>query len=152
MQTGPFISPKAYRDLYQPFHKIINGWIHANTTWKTFIHTCGSIVGLIPDMIDSGFDVFNPVQLSATGMDAAALKGRFGDRITFWGGGIDTQRTLPFGTADEIRAEVAERMQLLGANGGFVFNSVHNIQAGTPAENLVALYDAVREYRAYGRG
>ena len=149
MQTGPFISPSAYRDLYQPFHKRINGWIHANTTWKTFIHTCGSVTALLPDIIESGFDVLNPVQISAAAMDAKELKARFGEQIVFWGGGVDTQRTLPFGTAAEIRAEVADRMRTLGRGGGFVFNTIHNVQAGVPVENLVALYDAVREHRAY---
>lgn len=146
-QTGPFISPKAYRLLYQPFHKQVNDWLHRNTTWKSFIHSCGSVAALIPDFIEAGFDALNPVQTSAAGMEAQGLKERFGDRLCFWGGGIDTQHTLPFGTPDEIRAQVKERMQIFGRGGGFVFNSIHNIQAGTPAENLVALYEAVNEYR-----
>lgn len=149
MQTGPFISPKAYRDLYQPFHKEINGWIHKNTTWKTFIHSCGSVTALLPGFVESGFDILNPVQLSAANMDGRMLKERFGARVTFWGGGVDTQRTLPFGTPDEVRQEVRERMRVLGPGGGFVFNTIHNVQASVPAENLVALYDAVREYRKY---
>jgi hypothetical protein len=146
-QTGPFISPKSYRQLYQPFHKEVNNWLHENTTWKSFIHSCGSVAALIPDFIDSGFDILNPVQTSATGMDPAGLKERFGDRLTFWGGGIDTQHTLPFGTPEEIRAQVKERMQIFGRGGGFVFNPIHNVQARTPVENLVALYEAVKEYR-----
>ncbi|MGE5221111.1 MAG: uroporphyrinogen decarboxylase family protein [Omnitrophica WOR_2 bacterium] len=146
-QAGPFISPLAYRQLYQPFHKQINDWIHKNTTWKIFIHSCGSIDRLIPDFIDAGFDVLNPVQTSATGMDPRGLKERFGDRISFWGGGIDTQKTLPFGTPEEVRSEVRERMSILGRGGGFVFNPIHNVQARVPAENLKALYEAVQEYR-----
>ena len=149
MQTGPFVSPGAYRDLYQPFHRRINDWVHANTKWKTFIHSCGSVVDFIPDFIDAGFDVLNPVQCSATGMDPEGLKERFGDRVTFWGGGVDTQKTLPFGTPEEIRAEVKERIRIFGKGGGFVFNSIHNIQAATPVENLVALYEAFRANAKY---
>ena len=149
MQTGPFIGPATYRELYQPFHKQINGWIHQNTTWKTFIHSCGSVIALLPDFIESGFDVLNPVQLSATGMDPKVLKERFGDQIVFWGGGIDTQQVLPFGTPDEVRAQVRERIATLGANGGFVFNTIHNVQAGTPVANLQALYSSVQEFGRY---
>src|SRR5690606_21727459 len=94
-QTGSFISRRAYRDLFMPFHQAINDWVHAHTTWKTFIHSCGSVVALLPDFIEAGFDILNPVQCSAAGMDPATLKARFGDRITFWGGGVDTQHTLP---------------------------------------------------------
>ncbi|MBG0786713.1 MAG: methyltransferase [Anaerolineaceae bacterium] len=148
-QNGPFISPKAYRDLYQPFHKIINEWVHANTGWKTFIHSCGSVVKLIPDFIESGFDVLNPVQTSAAGMAPEVLAERFGDQVTFWGGGVDTQQVLPFGTPEEVRAQVQERLQIFGRGGGFVFNPIHNVQAGVPVENLVALYEAVAEYRDY---
>ena len=151
-QNGPFISPKAYRDLYQPFHKIINNWVHQNTTWKTFTHSCGSVVKLYPDFIKSGFDVINPVQTSAAGMDPEELAEQFGDRVTFWGGGVDTQHTLPFGTPEEIKAQVRERMQIFGTGGGFVFNPIHNVQAGVSVENLMALYEAVNEYRGYSVG
>ena len=146
-QNGPFISPDAYRKLYQPFHRRVNDWVHAHTPWKTFIHTCGSVIALLPDIVDAGFDILNPVQCSAAGMDPQTLKEKFGDRLTFWGGGVDTQKTLPFGTPDEIRRQVHERIEIFGRGGGFVFNTVHNVQAGTPAENLVALYEAVRETR-----
>jgi hypothetical protein len=149
MQTGSFISPKAYRQLFQPFHKQVNGWIHAHTPWKTFIHSCGSVVGLLPDFVESGFDILNPVQLSAAKMDAGQLKAQFGDRITFWGGGVDTQHTLPFGQPDEVRVQVGERIRTLGPGGGFVFNTVHNVQARVPVENLLALYAAVRDYGDY---
>jgi uroporphyrinogen-III decarboxylase len=148
-QNSSFISPKTYRQLYQPFHKQVNTWIHKNTTWKTFIHSCGSVVNLIPDFIESGFDILNPVQTSATGMDPRGLKSQFGREIVFWGGGIDTQSTLPFGTPAEIRAQVSERMKIFGQGGGFMFNPIHNVQARTPVENLLALYEAVREYRVY---
>lgn len=146
-QSGPFISPASYRKLYQPFHRRVNDWIHQNTSWKTFIHSCGSVIALLGDFIDAGFDILNPVQCSAVGMDPRTLKDRFGDRITFWGGGVDTQRTLPFGTPEEIRREVKERIEIFGRDGGFIFNTVHNVQANTRAENLVALYEAVKETR-----
>lgn len=146
-QRGPFISVKSYRSLFKPFHKALNDWVHTHTPWKTFIHSCGSVAALIPDFIEAGFDILNPVQTSATGMDPAGLKERFGDQITFWGGGIDTQHTLPEGSPEEIRAEVAERIRILGKGGGFVFNTVHNVQPCIPVENLLALYAAVRDYR-----
>ena len=146
-QDGPFISPNAYRSLYQPFHRRVNDWIHQHTSWKTFIHSCGSIVDLLPDMIDAGFDILNPVQCSAADMEPRVLKERFGDRLTFWGGGIDTQKTLPFGTPEQIRAEATERIDVFGRGGGFVFNTVHNVQANTPRENLLALYQAVADTR-----
>jgi len=146
-QNGPFISPQAYRDLFQPFHKALNDWIHAHTTWKTFIHSCGSVVALIDDFIDAGFDILNPVQCSAAGMDPQGLKERFGDRLVFWGGGVDTQHTLPFGTPEEVRQEVRERIDIFNAGGGYVFNTIHNVQARTPVENLLAMYDALAEFR-----
>lgn len=148
-QTGPFISRKVYRDLYMPFHKAVNDWVHQHTTWKTFIHSCGSVAALIPDFIEAGFDILNPVQVSAADMDPQQLKARFGDRITFWGGGVDTQHLLPFGTPDQVRAQVRERIRIFGKGGGFVFNTIHNVQARVPVENLLALYEAVREYGRY---
>ena len=146
-QGGPFISPKAYRELYQPFHREINAWIHQHTSWKTFIHSCGSVRALIPDFIAAGFDILNPVQTSAAQMDPAELKAQFGDKLVFWGGGVDTQHTLPFGTPEQIRAEVRERMRIFSPGGGFIFNTIHNVQARVPQENLLALYQAVAEYR-----
>ena len=149
MQTGSFISPKTYRDLYQPFQKQLNDWVHKNTGWKCFIHSCGSIINLMPDLIEAGFDIFNPVQTSAAGMDPQTLKDRFGDQVTFWGGGVDTQQILPFGTPEEVRTQVSERMQTFGAGGGFVFNPSHNVQAGVPVENLLAMYQAVEDFRSF---
>ena len=148
-QNGPFISPKAYRDLFAPFHKIINTWVHENTNWKTFIHSCGSVIKLYPDFLDAGFDIINPVQTSAVGMEPEILASQFGGRATFWGGGVDTQQTLPFGTPEEVRAEVHERMQIFGPGGGFVFNPIHNVQSGVSVENLLALYQAVEDFRDY---
>lgn len=151
-QHGPFISPKTYAKLYKPHYKRIIDWIHANTTWKVFIHCCGSIVPLIPEFIDTGFDILNPVQTSAKNMDPALLKSRFGEQITFWGGGVDTQQILPFGTPQEVREQVKERLSVFGKEGGFVFNPIHNVQACVPVDNLLAMYDTVQKYRKYPIG
>ena len=149
MQTGLFISPRAYRELYLPFHKRVNGWIHAHTSWKTFAHTCGSVVRLIDDFIEAGFDIINPVRCSAANMDPAELKRRFGDRISFWGGAVDTQHTLPFGTPDEVCSEVRQRIEAFGPGGGFVFNPIHNVQAQVPVENVLAMFETLKEYGGY---
>jgi hypothetical protein len=149
MQTGPFVPPAQYRDLFKPFNKRLNDWVHRNTSWKTFQHTCGSVMTLLDDFIEAGFDILNPVQCSAARMDPGQLKSRYGDRIVFWGGGVDTQKTLPFGTPDQVRKEVRERIRFFGPGGGFVFNAVHNIQCQTPLENVQAMLEALREYRAY---
>lgn len=146
-QIGPFLSPKVYRDLFKPFHKEVNDWVHRRTPWKTFIHSCGSISAFIPDFLEAGFDILNPVQTTAANMDARMLKRRFGERITFWGGGVDTQHTLPFGTPEMVRLEVRERIKIFRSGGGFVFSPVHNIQALVPAENLVAMIKAIQDYR-----
>jgi hypothetical protein len=149
MQTGPLISVEAYRELYQPFHKVINEWIHKNTNWRTFIHTCGSIVELIPEIIEAGFDILNPVQLSAANMNPKKLKDSFGRNITFWGGGIDTQKTLPFDDANEVRNQVNDLVRIFAREGGFVFTPVHNVQSNIPTENLIALYEAFEHARSY---
>ncbi|MFN2132161.1 MAG: uroporphyrinogen decarboxylase family protein [Anaerolineae bacterium] len=148
-QKGPFLSRQTYRELFMPFHQRVNDWVHENTPWKTFTHTCGSVVALLPDFIEAGFDILNPVQCSAAGMDPQLLKDHFGREIVFWGGGVDTQHTLPFGSPDEVRREVRERIEIFRPGGGFVFNTIHNIQARVPVENLVALFEAVRDYRDY---
>ena len=149
-QTGPFVSPKAYRDLFKPFNKVVNDWVHKHTTWKTFIHSCGSVRALIPDFLEAGFDILNPVQCSAAGMAPEELKKEFGDQVTFWGGGVDTQQTLPFGTVEDVRKEVAARLKIFGKGGGYVFNTTHNVQAGVPTENVLAMYETVRNSGRYG--
>jgi len=145
-QNNCFLSPKAFRSLYKPFYQRINTWVHEHTNWKTFIHSCGSILPLIPDIIEAGFDILNPVQTSAANMDPAVLKARFGDQITFWGGGIDTQKELPFGTPDEVRKQVRERLEIFGKGGGYIFNPIHNVQARVPIENLLAMYEEVHSF------
>ncbi len=145
-QNASSISPDMYRDIYKPFHKTVNEWIHKNTSWKTWYHSCGSIVSLLDDLVDAGVDILNPVQCSAAGMDPVFLKEKYGDKLVFWGGGVDTQRTLPFGTPEEVRQEVAERCQIFGKKGGFVFNPIHNIQPKTPVENIVAMFETVKTF------
>jgi len=144
-QNGPFISRDAYRDLFQPFHKQVNAWVHSHTRWKCFIHSCGAVEALIGDFIASGFDILNPVQCSAAGMDPLLLKRKYGDRLVFWGGAVDTQSTLPFGAPEAVRGEVRARIRIFGQGGGFVFNAVHNIQCNTPVENVVEMFRAARE-------
>lgn len=142
-QNTLFCSPDGYRDLYMPFSRKLNDWIHTHTKWKSMKHCCGGCEPLIDGFIEAGFDVLNPVQTSARGMDPQHLVEEFGGRIIFWGGGVDTQKTLPFGTPDEVRREVAERLKIFGAKSGFVFATVHNIQCNTPTENLLAMFEAL---------
>ncbi len=145
-QTSAFCSVKTFRSLYFPYYKLVNDWIHAHTTWKSFKHSCGAVSKFLPSFIEAGFDILNPVQCSATGMDPDQLKANFGDSLVFWGGGVDTQRVLPFGTAAEVREQVLRRCEVFAPGGGFVFNSIHNVQARTPVENIVAMIDAVHEF------
>jgi hypothetical protein len=142
-QRGPLVSPRMYRELWKPHHRRLNDWVHTHTPWKTFYHTCGSVRAFLDDFIEAGVDILNPVQCSAAGMDARALKETYGNRLVFWGGGVNTQQTLPFGTPAQVRQEVAERLRIFGQGGGFVFNAIHNIQAKTPTENVLAMFETV---------
>jgi uroporphyrinogen decarboxylase len=148
-QNGPLISPRSYRRLLKPLHKELCDFIHARTGAKIFMHSCGAIRHFIPDFIEIGIDIINPVQVSAAGMDSAALKRDFGNEIVFWGGGVDTQHVLGTGTPAEVREEVRRRVTDFMPGGGFVFNTVHNIQGNVPAENLVAMWEALQEYGRY---
>lgn len=145
-QNGLFISKDTFRELFKPFYKRVNTWIHENTNWKCFNHTCGSIYELMPEFIEAGFDILNPVQISATNMSPKVLKKEFGKYITFWGGGVDTQK-LPFRAPDEVKEEVRQLIDIFSKDGGFVFNAVHNIQSNVPVENIVAMFDVVNEFR-----
>lgn len=145
-QHAPLISPSLYRELFLPFYRRVNDWIHYNTTWRTFVHSCGAIEPLIEGFIEAGFDVLNPVQISACGMDPRQLKSRFGAHLVFWGGGADTQRVLPFASPAQVREHVLGQCEILSRGGGFVFNAVHNIQPRTPVDNILAMFDAVREF------
>ncbi len=144
-QISQFCSVTTFNALYAPYYKKINDWIHQNTTWKTFKHSCGAVAPLIQSFIECGFDILNPVQINATGMDPKYLKETYGDKLVFWGGGIDTQKVLAFGIPEEVRKQVLDNCRIFGENGGFVFNTVHNIQANMPVENLVAMFKAIEQ-------
>ena len=148
-QFSMLISPAMYRRIVKPLHKELFDYIHARTKAKIFFHSCGSIRPVIPDLIEIGVDILNPVQVSATGMDSAELKREFGKDITFWGGGVDTQRVLGSGTSDEVRADTRRRIEDLAPGGGFVFATVHNIQGNVPAENIIAMWETLQEYGIY---
>ena len=148
-QNRELFSPKIYEKFYEPCYTIQCNWIHENTPWKTAKHCCGSIPHLIELMIRSGIDILTPVQTSAAGMDPKWLKTTFGDRITFWGGGVDTQNILPFGTAEEVYEHVAERTRIFMPGGGFIRNSIHNIQYTVPPENILAAIQAVQDHGLY---
>lgn len=144
-QRGLFVSVPTYRDLYKPFHKQINDLIHRRSKWNTFIHSCGSVYQLLPDFIDAGFDILNPVQCSAAQMDPVRLKREFGRDLVFWGGGVDTQKTMAFGTPAQVYREVRERIDIFNQDGGFVFNAIHNIQGNVPIENVEAMFNAIHD-------
>ncbi len=146
-QDAPFLSPGMFSELVVPAYKRGFDWIHQKTDWKVLFHSDGAIGPLLPDMIDMGVDILNPVQTTAKGMDAAWIQHTFGGRLAFWGGSCDCQNTLTFGSTSNVRNEVLVNLRTFQPlNGGFVFASVHNIQANVPPENIVALFDAVTEY------
>lgn len=145
-QTSSFCSARTFRSLYFPYYKRMCDWIHAHTAWKVFKHSCGAVSRFIPFFIEAGIDILNPVQCSATGMEPEQLKATFGEQIVFWGGGVDTQKVLPFGTPAAVREQVLRRCEVFAPGGGFVFNTIHNVQAQTPVANIVAMLDAVHEF------
>ncbi len=148
-QGGELINPDLFKELIAPYYRKVWHWIHENTGWKIFLHSCGSIYRLIPTLIDCGLDILSPVQCSAAGMETKKLKEEFGDSLVFWGGGCDTQKTLPFGKPEDIRREIKERLRVFAPGGGFVFCQVHNIQQGTPPENIVAMFESIQEFGKY---
>jgi uroporphyrinogen decarboxylase len=148
-QNGWLIRPELYRKLVKPKQKRLVEAIKRKTEAKLFYHSCGATRDLIPDLIEIGFDILNPIQVSAKGMDTKALKAEFGREIVFWGGGVDTQRVLPFGKSQEVVEEVKRRIDDLAPGGGFVFAAVHNIQAMVPPENIVAAFDTALQYGRY---
>jgi len=148
IQTGPYMTLDSYREFYKPYHKRINDWVHKNTNWKTFYHSCGSIAAFLPDFYEAGIDILNPVQCSAAGMDPKMLKEQWGDKFVFWGGGINTQQTLPFGTPEEVYHEAMERLEIFSKGGGYIFNPIHNIQSQISAENMLAYFQAARDFNA----
>jgi uroporphyrinogen decarboxylase len=144
---GPFMSPKIYRTLFKPRQKIMTDYVRAHSQMRTFLHSCGSIYKLLPDLIEAGFEIINPVQTSARDMDPLRLKQEFGRDLTFWGGGCDTRHVLNHGTPQEVKDHVCRNIEILAPGGGFVFNTVHNILPDVPPQNFLAMFEAIDEYR-----
>ena len=145
-QDSQFCGLDTLEEMYLPYYKKLNDWIHTNTNWKTFKHSCGAVEPFINSFIDAGFDIINPVQINAKGMEPQHLKDAYGDRITFWGGGVDTQKVLSFGTPEDVKKQVQTQCEILSKNGGFVFNTVHNTQATVPIENIVAMLETLKSF------
>ena len=144
-QNSTFCSPETFNRIWLPYYKKVNDWIHLNTSWKTFKHSCGAVEPLLKHFIEAGFDIINPVQINASGMDSRKLKKEYGDNLVFWGGGVDTQGVFAFGTPEQVKEQVKRQCEILNNNGGFVFNTVHNIQANVPFDNVVAMLEALKE-------
>jgi len=149
-QNNSQISVEMYREMIKPYHKMLYQYVRKNyPNVKVFLHSCGSIYNLIPDLIDAGVQVLNPVQLSAKNMDPVKLKKEFGKDLVFWGGGTNTQTTVTFGTVDDIKREVEEYIKIFAPGGGFIFTQVHNIQANIEPEKIVAIYETAKKFRDY---
>lgn len=146
IDSGPFMPPELYRKLFKPRHTKLCEYVHGNSNMKTFLHSCGSIYKIMPDLIEAGYDVINPVQTNCVDMEPERLKREFGKDICFWGGGCDTRGVLNRATPDEVKAHVRERLEILSPGGGFVFNTIHNILPEVPPENVVAMFEAVAEF------
>ena len=147
MDTGPFMRPRIYQQLFKPRHTILCDYVKEHSNMHTFLHSCGSIYKLLPDLIEAGFEIINPVQISSRDMEPERLKKEFGDDITFWGGGADTRRTINHGTPDEVKDHVRHNIEIFSPGGGFVFNTVHNIMPDVPPKNIIAMFEAIDEYR-----
>ncbi len=145
-QDSTFCSADQFIELYLPYYKRINDWMHLHTQWKSFKHSCGAVESFMPLFIEAGFDIINPVQINAKGMDPRHLKNTYGKELVFWGGGVDTQKMLSFGSPKEVKKQVLENCDIFAQDGGFVFNTVHNIQANVPVENLAAMLDAIKDF------
>jgi hypothetical protein len=145
-QSSTFYSKETFDTLFAPYYVKVTGWIHQHTTWKLFKHTDGAIEPFMSRLVDAGIDILNPIQWSAAGMDPQQLKDTYGRALVFWGGGVDTQKTLPFGTPEDVRAEVIEKCEIFAKDGGYVVSSVHNLLPQSPVENVVAFFDAVKEF------
>jgi len=146
-QRGELLSPDLFREMIKPHYERVCDWVHTHTNWKTYLHSCGSIYHYIPEWIDSGIDILNPVQISAANMEPERLMKEFGGKIVFWGGGCDTQKMLPLGTPEEIREHVRQNIEVFASRpGGFVFTQVHNIQQHVPVENVEAMFQAAYEF------
>ncbi|MBI9101844.1 MAG: methyltransferase [Spirochaetales bacterium] len=147
MDSGPFMGLDVYRELFHAHRKRLSDYVHENSSMKTFLHTCGSVYQFIPDFIESGIDIINPVQTNCLNMEPERLKSEFGDDMVFWGGGMDPREILNKGSVQQVRTEVARRLDVLAPRGGFVFANIHNIMPDVPPENIVAMFEAVREFK-----
>jgi len=145
--SGPFMSPATYRRLFKPRHTQLCEYVHNHSQMRTFLHSCGSIYKLMPDLIEAGYDVINPVQITSRDMQPERLKREFGSDIAFWGGGCDTRHILPGATPEQVKDHVRRNIEIFAPGGGFVFNTVHNIMPDVPPENIIAMFEAVDEYR-----
>ena len=143
--NGPFMDVDTYKHFFKPWLKMLCDYVKANSNMKTFIHSCGSIYSLIPDLIDAGFDILNPVQTQCRHMEPKKLKTEFGKDVTFWGGGIETVGTLNMGS-EEVRRQTLERLELLSKDGGFIFNPIYNVMPEVPPQNIIAMFNAVNEF------
>ena len=146
MTSGPFMDVDTYSSLFKPRHKQLCDYVKTHSQMHTFIHSCGSISSLMPDLIEAGIEIFNPVQTNARQMEPEFLKKEFGQDGTFWGGGVETVGTVNNGTPEQVREQVLERLEIMSAGGGFVFNTVHNILPDVPPQNILAMFDAVKEF------
>ena len=144
--SGPLMSPATYRQIFKPRHKVLCDYVHRRTRMKTFLHSCGSIRALLPDLIEAGFDIINPVQTTCRGMEPEGLKKDFGKDICFWGGGCDTKTVLPGASPAEVKDHVRRRLEIFMPGGGFVFNTVHNILPEVPPQNIVAMFEAIAAF------
>jgi uroporphyrinogen decarboxylase len=149
MDRGPFMSPATYRRLFKPRHTMLCDYIHRHSSMHILLHSCGDIAALVPDLIEAGFEILNPVQTNCRGMEPERLKREFGRDVTFWGGGCDTRHILNRQPPAEVKRHVRERLEIFAPGGGFVFNTVHNILPEVPPENIVAMFEAVAEYNAH---
>jgi uroporphyrinogen decarboxylase len=145
---GPFMAPETYRKLFKPRERLLCDYVHKNSSMHTFLHSCGGISEFLPDLIEAGYEVINPVQTTARGMEPDRLKREFGKDITFWGGAVDTRNVLNKGTPREVKDQVKKRLDVFAPGGGYVFNAVHNILADVPPQNVIALYQAAEEFSA----
>jgi uroporphyrinogen decarboxylase len=147
MNTGPLMSPETYRKLFKPRHAILCDYIHTHSSMHTFLHSCGSIYKLIPDLIEAGFEILNPVQTNARDMEPEKLKKEFGASVTFWGAGADTRAILNRGSPSQVKDHVRSNIEILAPGGGFIFNTIHNILPDVPPQNIIAMFETIDEYR-----
>jgi uroporphyrinogen decarboxylase len=148
-QKGELFSPRIFKELYVPNIRLMTDYVHQHSDAKTMYHSCGTNINIMDYFIEAGVDILNPIQTTAAKMDPVELKKRFGGRIVFWGGGAETQTVLPYGTEDEVRAQVRERVRIFAPGGGFVFSQIHDLQYGVPPQNVLAMVDTALEYGTY---